>query len=169
MHQPSRVWIEKNNFSEFCRPYGRPLAGQLANRLLKNFAFTIHFLQNWCADYLKNSERPYVKLLTRRNFDFLWKKEYFLIFYIFWSLQFFSGKIMLAGQWPANSWKNNWKMLVGQQPAISRPNAKKNFCKKIKIFKNFHEFWFFSLESFFSKNFSQFSIFKQFISSRMCI
>ena len=138
----------------------------MADTLKENFAFTIHFLQNWCADDVKNSETPYVKLLTEQNFDFFVKKEYFFIFYIFWSLEFFSGKIMLAGHWPANSWKNNWKMLAGLWPAKC---PKKFFGKKIKIFKNFHEFWFFSAETFFSKNFSQFSIFEQFISSPMCI
>ena len=94
---PTKMELKKTTF---LNSVGH-MAGQLADGLLKNFAFRIHYLQNWCADDVKNSETPYVKLLTEQNFDFFVKKEYFFIFYIFWSLEFFSGKIMLAGLWPA--------------------------------------------------------------------
>ena len=121
MHQPSRSQIVKTNFSEFCRPIVRSLAGQLADKPKENFAFTIHFLSKWCIDYLKNSEKSFVKLLTRQNFDFIWKKEYFLAFDIFWDLEIFLAKKCL--------------------PAIGRPIAgwvsKKNFGKKNQKLKKF--------------------------------
>ena len=109
-------------------------------------------IENWLKFLLK-------KLSTEKNQN-SWK---FLKIFIFFPKIFFGH---LAGHWPANSWKNNWKMLAGHRPAKC---PKKIFGKKIKNFKNFHQFWFFSAESFFSKNFSQFSIFEQFISSPICI
>ena len=138
----------------------------MADTLKENFAFTIHFLQNWCADDVKNSETPYVKLLTEQNFDFFVKKEYFFIFYIFWSLEFFSGKIMLADLWPAVGRPTHEKIIEKCWPAKCPKNF---FGKKNKNFKKFSRILIFSTETFFSKNFRQFSIFEQFISSPMCI
>ena len=85
---------------------------------------------------MKSSEISYVKLLTEQNFDFFRKKKHFLSFDFFWILKFFSGKECL--------------------PAVCRHIAgkllKKFFGKKIEKLKTFHEFVFFSNESFFSKN-----------------
>ena len=144
----------------YCRQY----AGNIAAGAEQNFAFTLAFLLNWCNHYMKSFEISCVKLLTEQNFDFFRKKKHFLSFDFFWIFKKFSGKECLpavcrhiAGNMPANSRKNNWKIIAGILPAICRQTAgkllkKKHFGKKIEKLKNFHEFVFFSNETFFSKN-----------------
>ena len=116
MHQPSRSWIEKTNFSKFCRPYGRPIG----RWTLKKFCFYNSFsaeLMRWLSEKFR---KIICQTSNKTEFWFFLKKEYFLEFGIF------SGKIMLAGQWPANSWKNKWKILAGHRPA----KCSKNFLEK---------------------------------------
>ena len=120
-----------------CRQY----AGNIAAGAKQNFAFTLTFLLNWCNHYMKSSEISCVKLLTKQNFDFFRKKKHFLSFDVFWIFKIFFWKTMFAGNMPANSRKNNWKIIAGILPAICQHTAgkllKKFFWKKNRKIKKF--------------------------------
>ena len=111
-------------------------SGNIAGKIQKKFCFQdwlfIKLIQFLASDFQKLICQMFIR--TKSGF-FLKKKEY-LNFSIFGGYQDFFRKMKFAGN----------------MPAYCRQTAKKFFGKKIKNLKNVHEFVFFSIETFFSKN-----------------